>query len=95
MSRATRRWSHSSWGSAAALQVYGPPPDRPSPAPAQQAAAGGDEDGDKPFEPWDDVLKDTRAIPGYFTFHLKRDNLSESEARIDRALEASVTVHPR
>ncbi|MFQ5679432.1 MAG: zinc-dependent metalloprotease [Gemmatimonadota bacterium] len=57
------------------------PPRPPETKPTVQAAAGGEEkegekeEGEKkePFEPWEKVLKDTRAIEGVFTFHRKRD----------------------
>lgn len=54
-----------------------PPETKPSADEGRQAAAG-DAQAEKeekgPFEPWEEVLKDTRAIEGYLTFHLKRDN---------------------
>lgn len=61
---------------AACVQVF--PPQQPGPAGARApdaAPAQPQEKAEKdPFKPWDDVLEDTRAIDGYFRFHLKRDN---------------------
>lgn len=65
---------------AACVQVY--PPSAPSPAAGtatqqeqKKEEEKKEEDKDKkPFKPWDEVLKDTRAVEGYFTFHIKRDN---------------------
>ncbi len=52
--------------------------------------AGGSSAGDKgedPFKPWDEILKDTEAIDGFFTVHLKRDNtvyLEVPESMLDK-----------
>lgn len=43
--------------------------------PRQSAAADTTkQDGKEPFKEWAEAIKDTRAIEGLFTFHLKRDN---------------------
>lgn len=55
--------------------------DGPS-APAPQGEGG--EASESPFEAWDDVLKDTRAIDGFFTTHLKRDNTLYFEIPAER-----------
>lgn len=61
-------------GAAACTQVYLPEA-APAPKPGAENEAKADSTKNKePFKKWDDVLKDTRAIPGYFTVHLKRDN---------------------
>lgn len=51
-------------------------------APAPQGEGG--EASESPFEAWDDVLKDTRAIDGFFTTHLKRDNTLYFEIPAER-----------
>ncbi len=60
-----------------------------APAPAPQTTARAAEDTTKkdekgPFKPWDEVLKDTRAIQGFLTLHLKRDNTLYLEIRPDQ-----------
>ena len=54
----------------------------PASAAAGAAARRPDEKG--PFAPWDTVLKDTRAIDGYFKTYLKRDNTLFLELRPDQ-----------
>ncbi len=61
---------------AGCVQVYPPPATAPSPQTAAAAGAGADSTKDEeksPFQPWDEVLKDTEEIDGYLTLHLKRD----------------------
>jgi hypothetical protein len=70
---------------AACVRVEVPTAPAPQP-PAAVAAAQGDsskrDDAKKgPFKPWEEVLKDTRAVEGLFTFHLKRDNTLFLELR--------------
>ncbi len=68
----------------ACVQVY-PQEQKPTPSAAGQQEKK-DESKD-PLKKWDDVLKDTRAIAGYFTFHLKRDQsllLELAPAQLER-----------
>ena len=65
---------------AACVQVY-PPESGVKPAQNGQGTesaaqtAKKDEDKEKsPFKPYDEVLKDTKKVDGFFTFHLHRDN---------------------
>ncbi|HEX9693229.1 MAG TPA: zinc-dependent metalloprotease [Gemmatimonadales bacterium] len=75
--------------SIACVQVYPPTAPSPQPAAGappgaaapsvRPAPSGAAVDSSKsatsePFKKWDEVLKDTRAIDGYFKTHLKRDN---------------------
>lgn len=68
----------------ACIQVY-PPQGQPTPAQTPQASAAKQEDAkdkDKgPFKPYDEVLKDTKAIDGFLKFHLKRDHTLFLEVR--------------
>jgi len=61
---------------SACVQVY-PPESGPQPAQGSQASAQASaQDGKEqksPFKPYDEVLKDTRKIDGFFTLHLHRD----------------------
>lgn len=69
----------------ACVQVYPPPATGPAPAPAAAAQPDTTEkEGDTPFEEWDEVLEDTEAIEGYFTFHQKRDRTLFLEIPADR-----------
>ncbi len=82
---------------AGCVHVQVPP--APAPAPPQAAQPGDakeedDADSERPFKEWDEVLKDTRAIAGYFAFHLKRDNtllLELSPAQLGR--EFGLVMH--
>lgn len=67
----------------ACVQVY-PEPQKPTPTagPAGAQAKGQEEKG--PFKPYDEVLKDTRPIDGFFKAHLKRDNTLFLEIRPDQ-----------
>jgi len=69
-------------------QVYTSPEPSPRAASprssASTAGSGSAQDDDSPFEDWDKVLKDTRAIDGYFRTHLKRDNTLFLEVPADR-----------
>lgn len=81
--------------STACVQVY-PQDQKPTPAPGTQAASQQDKKDEKkePFKKWDDVLKDTRAIPGYFAFHLKRDQTLLLELRPDQlGRDFGLTLH--
>jgi hypothetical protein len=76
---------------ASCTQVYTAPAPGPTGTRAGGAAPGsggasGAADADSPFKKWDEVLKNTRAIDGYFRTHLKRDNtlfLEIPAARLD------------
>ncbi|MBI4513112.1 MAG: zinc-dependent metalloprotease [Gemmatimonadetes bacterium] len=69
---------------AACVQVYAPPKE-PAPARPQEAKAPETKDEKKePFKPYEEVLKDTRPIEGYFKLHLKRDNTLFLEIRPDQ-----------
>lgn len=67
------------------------PPQQPAPSTTGQATAstqdstsgqkGSDKDKKEPFKPWDEAVKDTRAIDGFLTFRLKRDNTLFLELR--------------
>ena len=52
----------------ACVKVY--PPEG---GPASAGAKTEETKTDDPFKPWDEVLKDTKKVEGYFTFHRKRD----------------------
>lgn len=65
---------------AACVQVY-PPPEEPAPTAAQSQETD-EEKG--PFKPYEEVLKDTRLIDGFFKFHLKRDRTLFLEIRPDQ-----------
>jgi predicted small lipoprotein YifL len=67
---------------AACVQVY--PQQQPTPVAATPSQEKKDDKDKAPFKKWDDVLKDTRAIEGYFTFHRKRDNTLYLELRPDQ-----------
>ncbi len=71
----------------ACIQVY-PPESAPTPTQSSQPSASKQaEDKDKdegPFKPYDEVLKDTKAIDGLLKFHLKRDNTLFLELRPDQ-----------
>ncbi len=58
-------------------------------------SAKADSTADKgPFKPWSDVLKDTRAIEGFFTVHLKRDASMLIELPVDRlAQDFGLVMH--
>lgn len=72
---------------AGCVQVY-PPQPGPSPqgaasgAPAQ--AQDSTEEEKPPFQPWDEVLKDTEVVEGYLTLHRKRDGTVFLEVPPDR-----------
>lgn len=53
------------------------------PRPTQQAQSAEQKPAEDkgPFKPYDEVLKDTRAVDGYLKFHLKRDNTLFLELR--------------
>jgi hypothetical protein len=55
----------------------------PAPGPAATTAATA-QPAPTRFKPWDDVLKDSRAIDGYFRFHQKTDNAVLMEIRPDQ-----------
>lgn len=64
-----------------------PQDERAQPASAKNAVAAPDKpkDEDKgPFKPWDEVLKDTRAVDGLVKLHLKRDRSLYAELRPDQ-----------
>lgn len=68
---------------AGCVQVHSPA-SQPAPVTSAQASDSlkkAEKDKKGPFKPWDEVLKDTRAIAGLFTFHLKRDNTLFLELR--------------
>src|SRR5688572_12490050 len=74
-------------GLAGCIHVYEPKPATTSPTPsgAQAAAAPAAKPEEKgPFKPWDETLKDTKAIDGYFKLHRKRDNTVFFELRPDQ-----------
>ncbi len=79
---------------ASCTQVYTAPTPTPSSSPARGgptpggSSEGGGSTPDSPFKKWDEVLKDTRAIDGYFGTHLKRDNTLFVEIPADRIDEA-------
>ncbi len=67
----------------ACIQVY-PPQSQPTPQNTQASASKQEDGKDKdksPFKPYDEVLKDTKAIDGFLKFHLKRDNTLFLELR--------------
>src|SRR5688500_4991532 len=53
-------------------------------APAASTTAAAKPDDKGPFKPWDEVLKDTKAIDGYLKLHQKRDNTLFFEVRPDQ-----------
>lgn len=63
-------------------------PDGPASSEGTASAAASDSsksnEKSEPFKPWDDVLKDTRAIDGVFKTHLKRDLTLYFEIRPDQ-----------
>lgn len=55
---------------------------------------GAGDDEESPFEPWDELLKDTEAIEGFLTLHRKRDNtifLEVPESMLDT--DFGMTMH--
>lgn len=67
---------------AGCIHIYEPRPAGTSASPGP-ATAGKPEDK-SPFKPWDDVLKDTKPVKGFFTVHQKRDNALFLELRPDQ-----------
>ena len=69
------------------IHVYEPKPATTSPAagaPTAAAAPAGKPEEKSPFKPWDETLKDTKAIDGYIKLHRKRDNTVFFELRPDQ-----------
>src|SRR5690606_35264188 len=81
----------------ACVQVFPPGPPGPANARAPDAPAAqaqGEEKEKDPFKPWDDVLEDTRAIDGYFRFHLKRDNTLLLELKLEQlGMDFGMALH--
>ncbi len=68
------------------VRVYSQQPDG-APAPARAAQSESDDKAEEPkspFKKWTEVLKDTEALPGYLTFHRKRDNTVYLELKPDQ-----------
>lgn len=76
-------------------QWVGRSPDSPAATPSGSGAASGADAAERdPFKPWDDVLKDTRAVEGWLTFHRKRDGTVYLELPPDRlGQEFGLTIH--
>lgn len=75
---------------AACIYVYPQQAGAPAGGSGQAAATKPDSAKDKDtFKPWDEVLKDTRGVDGYFSFHLKRNNELLLELRPEQ-LESDV-----
>ncbi len=68
---------------AGCFHIYTEPKSAPPSAPPTNAAAASAEKKD-PFKPWDDVLKDTKAVDGFVKAHQKRDNTIYLELRPDQ-----------
>lgn len=57
---------------AGCIHIYEPRPTAPAAGAGPAVAAKPEDKG--PFKLWADVLKDTKPVKGFFTFHQKRDN---------------------
>ncbi|HEY0808512.1 MAG TPA: hypothetical protein VGD49_00065, partial [Longimicrobiales bacterium] len=72
---------------AGCFHIYEPKPTTSpatsSPPPAAAAAAKPPEDKG-PFKAWDEVLKDSKPVDGFFKLHRKRDNTVFFELRSDQ-----------
>lgn len=66
------------------LHIYEPRPATSGGAPAGASAAAAKADDKGPFKPWDEVLKDTRPVDGFFKLHQKRDQTLFVELRPDQ-----------
>src|SRR5215208_3899535 len=71
---------------AGCFHIYEPKPVTNTPAggaPSAATAAKPPEDKG-PFKPWDEVLKDSKPVDGFFKLHRKRDNTVFFELRPDQ-----------
>jgi hypothetical protein len=59
---------------AGCVHVHPPQTQAPPAAGAAAAAKPPEAKPATPFKPWDEILKDTRAVDGLFRMHVKRDN---------------------